>query len=107
MNPIEATLQLEHVLPQKYATVAAWTRKWDTDSAGEWMHRLGNLALLNQKVNAKISNGPFETKKDLLALSIDTPDDQARHLGRKGCEEPSRDSYKPCSFYLEPALDSA
>jgi hypothetical protein len=69
VNPIEATLQLEHVLPQKYATVAAWTRKWDTDSAGEWMHRLGNLALLNQKVNAKISNGPFETKKDHLALS--------------------------------------
>ena len=69
MNPIEATLQLEHVLPQKYATVAAWTRKWDTDSAREWMHCLGNLALLNQKVNAKISNGPFDKKKDHLALS--------------------------------------
>jgi hypothetical protein len=69
VNPIEATLQLEHVLPQKYDTVEAWTRKWDTDSAGEWMHRLGNLALLNQKVNAKISNGPFEMKKDHLALS--------------------------------------
>jgi hypothetical protein len=69
INPIEATLQLEHVLPQKYDTVEAWTRKWDTDSAGEWMHRLGNLALLNQKVNAKISNGPFETKKDHLAHS--------------------------------------
>lgn len=70
VNPIEGTLQLEHVLPQKYDTVAGWTRKWDTDSAGEWMHRLGNLALLNQKVNAKISNGPFMEKKDHLAHSL-------------------------------------
>jgi hypothetical protein len=33
------------------------------------MHQLGNLALLNQSVNAKITNGPFVKKQDHLKLS--------------------------------------
>jgi hypothetical protein len=69
VNPMDKSLQLEHVLPQKYDKVMEWTRLWDTDSTSIWMHRLGNLALLNQKVNAKISNGSFESKRSHLEAS--------------------------------------
>jgi hypothetical protein len=67
INPIEATLQLEHILPQKYQK--EWGNSWDATIADEWMHRLGNLALLNQKANAMISNGPFSKKKKHLEAS--------------------------------------
>jgi Protein of unknown function (DUF1524) len=66
VSPMESTLQVEHVLPRKYDTVDEWNHVWDASSAETWMHRLGNLALLNQKVNARISNGPFSNKKKNL-----------------------------------------
>jgi hypothetical protein len=70
VNPIESkALQLEHVLPQGYKTVNEWTLLWDAKDATTWMHRFGNLALLNQKVNAGISNGSFERKKNHLDSS--------------------------------------
>ena len=40
-----------------------WNNQWNEDDADLWMHRLGNLVLLNQKVNGKISNGPFLEKR--------------------------------------------
>ena len=61
------SLQLEHVLPQKLGL--SWREEWSEDEAKLWMHRLGNLALLNQKVNSEISNGPFPNKKDKLSES--------------------------------------
>lgn len=62
-------LQLEHILPKK-AQGEYWTLHWPyEDSKLEWMHRLGNLAPLNQKANAKASNKPFSSKKDLYKES--------------------------------------
>ncbi|KAL7533363.1 hypothetical protein ACHAWF_004464, partial [Thalassiosira exigua] len=66
---MQSTLQIEHILPQKYDKVAAWANHWDEELAGQWMHRLGNLALLNQKLNARISNGPFSEKREHYKLS--------------------------------------
>ena len=60
---MQFALQLEHVLPQKHSKVKEWSSKWDEDNADLWMHRLGNLALLNQKLNGKISNGSFSEKR--------------------------------------------
>lgn len=57
-------LQIEHILPQK-PVGEYWTKYWtDESSRGAWTHRLGNLAILNQKANAKASNKSFSTKKD-------------------------------------------
>ena len=60
---MQSTLQIEHILPQKYTKVSKWVSHWKDDEADAWMHRLGNLVLLNQKMNAKISNGPFLEKR--------------------------------------------
>jgi hypothetical protein len=59
LTPLSQTLELEHVLPQKYKKHSEWTQLWNDDDAEEWLHRLGNLALLNKRTNTKISNGPF------------------------------------------------
>jgi hypothetical protein len=58
-NPDEAEVNLEHVLPQKPSTA------WDYISADlkrSYTKRLGNLALLKEKVNARVSNDSFESK---------------------------------------------
>lgn len=69
MLPLRKTLQLEHVLPQKYGQYSAWKTSWEDEDAQEWLHRLGNLALLNKGVNIEISNGPFEMKRNQLSKS--------------------------------------
>jgi hypothetical protein len=66
IKPIQSTLQLEHVLPQQYAK--EWI-DWDSTNADEWIHRLGNLVLLTQKVDKKISDSHFFKKKDHLEAS--------------------------------------
>eukprot|EP00956_Cyclotella_meneghiniana_P005873 scaffold7699_cov21-Cyclotella_meneghiniana.AAC.1 len=58
----KSTLHLEHVLPQNHDNVSSWTEAWPTDRASQCLHILGNLALINQKKNAKIGNNPFEEK---------------------------------------------
>mmetsp|Transcript_19025 Transcript_19025/g.42330 ORF Transcript_19025/g.42330 Transcript_19025/m.42330 type:complete len:518 (+) Transcript_19025:413-1966(+) len=63
LTPFHKTLQLEHVLPQKWQNVKYWSERWNDDDANTWLNRLGNLALLNQKVNAKVSNGSFDLKR--------------------------------------------
>ena len=71
-------LHLEHVLPQKYQDVPEWNSFWSNEEdATEWMHRLGNLALLNQSMNAKIKNGQFNDKKEALRSS---PYPLTRHI---------------------------
>ena len=34
----------------------------DTETHAEWVHRLGNLVLLDQKKNSSLSNADYETK---------------------------------------------
>jgi len=70
LRPIDSNkLHIEHILPQKHDNVASWMEMWGDDSRGDaekWLHRLGNLVLLNEKVNAKIGNKSFEHKREFL-----------------------------------------
>merc|ERR1712070_765303 len=62
------TLTLEHVLPQK--PKEGWRESWpDNADLDAWCHRLGNLVLLNPRMNAAASNKIFVEKKPLLAKS--------------------------------------
>ena len=101
VSPVqESTLQIEHILPQKYngqskkngvkvttrtgtkksnsidndgqhesvsspavSSESSWIDIWDINDAEYYLHKLGNLVLLNQKVNAKISNGIYCKKR--------------------------------------------
>jgi hypothetical protein len=68
---------IEHLLPRK------WETHWPLPSDVEELERdqrldtLGNLTLLTQKLNVKVSNGPWETKvvklkeHDVLKLNMD------------------------------------
>ncbi|MCC6831907.1 MAG: DUF262 domain-containing protein [Thermoleophilia bacterium] len=63
-------LSIEHVMPQKWST--AWPLPADTDEAeavarrNALVHRLGNLTLVAQPLNAALSNGRWENKKKQL-----------------------------------------
>ncbi|KAJ1480276.1 hypothetical protein T484DRAFT_1811291 [Baffinella frigidus] len=60
---LESVVSLEHVMPQK-ADETSWAEDWpDRDKRGEWLPMLGNLAILNRKMNSKMGNGDFATKK--------------------------------------------
>lgn len=56
---------VEHVLPQQPRQESDWV-KWvpNTQERALWVHRLGNLALLNRKKNSSASNYDFARKKD-------------------------------------------
>lgn len=57
---------IEHLLPR------AWTETWPVQSPEEAerrqerVHRLGNLTLLTQSLNSKVSNGPWSLKRSAL-----------------------------------------
>jgi hypothetical protein len=59
------TVTVEHVLPQNPAGDSAWI-DWfpDPEVRAQWVHRLGNLALLTRKKNSGASNYEFDRKKD-------------------------------------------
>ena len=58
---------IEHVLPQK------WESHWPVEGLEQELHRaarihrLGNLTLLTESLNASVSNGPWTTKRLKLA----------------------------------------
>ncbi len=57
-------ISIEHVLPQNPHADSKWY-EWfpDQDLRDRWVHRLGNLLLLNHKKNSSASNYEFEKKK--------------------------------------------
>lgn len=64
---VRGECSIEHVMPQE------WTKNWPGDEYGpdgtsrnELLHRLGNLVLVTQSLNSKVSNGPWEDKKKSL-----------------------------------------
>jgi hypothetical protein len=67
-NSNEEQVNLEHVLPKR-ASAADWGASFNGDERKEYLHRLGNLALLQKGPNGKIGNKPFSVKKPQLALS--------------------------------------
>lgn len=58
---VRGTCTIEHVIPQD------WRANWDADELDEndmhrddLVHTIGNLVLLTQSLNSKVSNGPWE-----------------------------------------------
>lgn len=65
---VRGECSLEHVMPQE------WTKNWPGEEYGEeglsrndLIHHLGNLVLVTQALNSKVSNGPWAEKKASLA----------------------------------------
>lgn len=58
------TVSVEHVMPQQPAPNSQWLG-WvpETQVHQNWVHRLGNLALLSRRKNSAASNFDFEKKK--------------------------------------------
>lgn len=66
VNPDNEKVNLEHVLPQTYSP--AW-KQVPQDQHPGLVKRLGNLALMNKRMNVKAANSDFDTKKKLFAAS--------------------------------------
>ena len=56
-----AQSSVEHVMPRKPSDAYAGV---DPEDHAEWVHRLGNLVLLDQKKNSSLSNADYKTKWD-------------------------------------------
>ena len=57
-------MTVEHVLPQNPRENSDWTRQFTEAERNYWVHRLGNLVLLDRKKNSEAQNFDFEAKKD-------------------------------------------
>ena len=68
MGPVARSIgTVEHFLPQKWR--ANWPTRWSTDAdevkataRDRALHELGNLTLVTQKLNSKVSNASWATK---------------------------------------------
>lgn len=60
---------IEHLMPQKIEDT-----EWNIDPAQhkEWVHRFGNLVLIDKNKNASLSNKPFNEKKIKYQGAIET-----------------------------------
>lgn len=58
---------IEHVLPQKWETSWSVDGEEAAEERSAHVHRLGNLTLLTQSLNSRVSNGNWETKRGKLA----------------------------------------
>lgn len=57
-------ISIEHVLPQKPKADSTWCEWFPTrECRDSWVHRLGNLLLLNHRKNSSASNYEFDKKK--------------------------------------------
>jgi hypothetical protein len=57
-------ITVEHVLPQNPAAGSMWLSDFKEAERGYWVHRLGNLVLLDRRKNSEAQNYDFETKRD-------------------------------------------
>ena len=57
---------LEHILPEKWkeSKTNYWRVRWSDKEANEWLNKLGNLTLLDQKLNQSALNKSFPEKID-------------------------------------------
>lgn len=65
-NPDVTKVNLEHVLPQTPAD--KWSG-WSQEDARAYVKRLGNLAIVSQKINSTIGNEGFDKKRKELEKS--------------------------------------
>lgn len=65
VNPDQMEVNLEHVLPKRPSD------DWgiDEETIDEYVDRIGNLALLTQKLNSKIKNASFSIKRPIYLES--------------------------------------
>lgn len=59
---------IEHIMPQSIEDVPEWKHMLGDDWENvqtTWLHRLGNLTLTAYKNNSKLSNKPFDEKKNV------------------------------------------
>jgi hypothetical protein len=59
---IDKTLQIEHILPERWNKNPDWRKNWTDEQAKFWLHKLGNLTLISGKKNAVASNDSFKKK---------------------------------------------
>jgi len=58
-------ISVEHVLPQSPQKGSKWFEWWtDDEEREEYVHRLGNLALLSRRKNSQAKNFEFKKKKE-------------------------------------------
>lgn len=57
-------ITVEHVLPQNPKTDSEWNSTFTEAEAKYWVHKLGNLILLDKKKNSEAQNFDFHEKKD-------------------------------------------
>jgi len=66
----DKVIWLEHILPRKPKTGSVWLEFFDTETERtEYTYRIGNYALLLDRLNAKARNLPFSQKKEFYAAS--------------------------------------
>jgi hypothetical protein len=65
-NSNEEEVNLEHVLPQR-ASDKDWGASFNADERKAYVHRIGNLALLQKGPNGRIGNKAFKEKRVTLA----------------------------------------
>jgi len=60
---------VEHIMPRKIEN-----SKWPTDKEfhSQYVHKLGNLVLIDRKKNSSMSNKPYADKKNIYANYIET-----------------------------------
>jgi Protein of unknown function (DUF1524) len=59
-NPNSNEVNLEHILPQK--PNETWLVKFSKADPGQYVYRLGNLTLLDSKINRRVGNSSFQDK---------------------------------------------
>lgn len=59
-NPNGTELNLEHILPQKPSE--SWLVEFSKTDYSQYIDRLGNMTLLDSKVNRKVGNNSFQEK---------------------------------------------
>ena len=67
-NSNEDQVNLEHILPKR-ASAEDWGVQFDADERRDYVHRLGNMALLQKGPNGRIGNKAFSVKKPILKQS--------------------------------------
>ena len=64
-NPKFKSYNIEHVMPQQWETYWSLPGGTTKQERNGHVHSIGNLTLLNGKLNNKAKNLPFAKKKDL------------------------------------------
>ncbi len=64
VTSVASALTLEHIMPQKWDS--HWPPPDDADERNNVVNEIGNLTLVTQKLNTRLSNGPWLEKREEL-----------------------------------------